>query len=156
MDFFGELENLAVTAAYEEPQENGGTYDPSQGTIKMWQDCFGYTYEEAVAIIGITKTAMKPSTSTQQAILLPAQARAVYLLNLDGPISTTAKVQIAANLPTIPDPHHGSSDEGNSVFCKVDGRTKMAIESWLSTLKEPIFRPLFIPVGMAYKELSSR
>jgi len=59
MDLFDELENLAISAVYEEPEENGerGTYDPSQGTIKMWQDRFGYTYEEAVAIIGITKTA---------------------------------------------------------------------------------------------------
>jgi hypothetical protein len=58
---FDELENLAVRAVYEEPEENGGTYDPSQGIIKMWQDRFGYTYEEVVAIIGITKTATKPS-----------------------------------------------------------------------------------------------
>jgi hypothetical protein len=156
MDLCDELENLAVSAVYEEPEENGGIYDPSQGTIKMWQDRFGYTYEEAVAIIGITKTATKPSTLTLQTILSPAQARTVYLLKLDGPISTTAKVQIAANLPNIPEPHYGSSDEGNSVFCKVDGRTRMAIENWLSTQKEPTFRPLFVPVGMAYKELSSQ
>jgi hypothetical protein len=40
------------------------------------------------------------------------------------------------------------------VFCKVDGRAKLAIETWLSAQKEPIFRPLFVPVGRAYKELS--
>lgn len=42
------------------------------------------------------------------------------------------------------------------MFCKVDGQTKMAIENWLSTQKESIFRPLFVPVGRAYKELSSQ
>ena len=141
MDFCDELENLAVSAVYEEPEEIGYTYGPSQGTIKMWQDRFGYTYEEAVAIIGMTKTVTKP-TSTQQTILSPAQARSVYLLKLDGPIPTTVQVQIAANLPNIPESHYGSSDEGNSVFCKVDGQTKMAIENWLSTQKEPIFRTL--------------
>jgi len=154
MDFCDELENLAVSAVYEEPEEIGYTYGPSQGTIKMWQDRFGYTYEEAVAIIGMTKTVTKP-TSTQQTILSPAQARSVYLLKLDGPIPTTVQVQIAANLPNIPESHYGSSDEGNSVFCKVDGQTKMAIENWLSTQKEPIFRPLFVPIGRAYKDLSS-
>ena len=35
MDLFDELENLAVSAVYEEPEENGGTYDPNQGTIRM-------------------------------------------------------------------------------------------------------------------------
>ena len=156
MDLCDELENLAVGAVYEEPEEIGETYDPSQGTIKMWQDRFEYTYEEAVAIIGMTKTVTKPSNSTKQTILSPAQARSLYLLKLDGPISTPIQVvQIAANLSNILEPHYGSSDEGNSVFCKVDGRTKMAIENWLSKQKEPIFRPLFVPIGRAYKELSS-
>jgi hypothetical protein len=155
MDLCDELENLAVSAVYEEPEEIGDTYDPNQGTIKMWQDRFDYTYEEAVAIIGMTKTVTKPSSSTQQKALSPAQARSLYLLKLDGPISTTAQVLIAANLPNIPESHYGSRDEGISVFCKVDGQIKMAIENWLSTQKEPIFRPLFVPIGRAYKELSS-
>lgn len=102
MDLCDELENLAVSAVYEKPEEIGDTHDPSQGTIKMWQDRYDYTYEEAVAIIGMTKTVTKPSTSTQQTILSPAQARLVYLLKLDGPISTTVKVQLAANLPNYP------------------------------------------------------
>lgn len=42
------------------------------------------------------------------------------------------------------------------MFCKVDGRAKMAIENWLSAQKEPGFRPLFVPVGRAHKELSSQ
>lgn len=32
----------------------------------------------------------------------------------------------------------------------------MAIENWLSMENGPPFRPLFIPVGMTYKELSSQ
>lgn len=58
----------------------------------MWQDRFGYTYEEAAAVIGITQNARKPSTSTQQAMLSPTEARAIYLLKLDGPISTPQRV----------------------------------------------------------------
>lgn len=131
MDLFDELENLAVSAVYDERREDEDTQDANKGTIKMWQDRFGYTYEEAAAVIGITQTAMKPSTSIQQETLSPAQARVVYLLKLDGPISTPQKVQIAANLATIPESHHGSSDTGDSVFCKVDGRAKIAIEKWL-------------------------
>ncbi|KFZ11824.1 hypothetical protein V501_04565 [Pseudogymnoascus sp. VKM F-4519 (FW-2642)] len=155
MDLFDELENLAVAAVYEEPDDDDDRPHTNKGTIKMWQDRFGYTYEEAAAIIGITQNATKPSTLTQQATLSPAQARAVYLLRLNGPISTPQRVQIAANLETIPESHHGSSVDGDAVFCKVDGRTKIAIESWLSNRNGPLFRPLFIPVKIAYKELSS-
>ena len=105
-------------------------------------------------MIGITKASTKPSTSTRQAKLSPAQTRAIYLLKLDGLIPTTQKVQIVANLLTIPESHHGSSDEENSVFCQVDGRAKMAIENWLATQKGSTFKPLFVPVGRAYKDLS--
>ncbi|KAG4438533.1 hypothetical protein IFR05_006007 [Cadophora sp. M221] len=84
MDLFDELEKLAVSAAYEEPEEDSSTHDPSYATIKMWQDRFGYTYDEAATLIGITKsTATK--VSAQQPMLSPAQARTIYLLKLDGP-----------------------------------------------------------------------
>jgi hypothetical protein len=107
-------------------------YDADKGIIKMRQDRFGYTYEQAAAMIGSTNYANKLS-STQQAILSPAQARAIYLLKLDGPHATPAKVQIAANLPAVPELYQGTSDEGGSLFCKIDDRTKLAIENWLST-----------------------
>jgi len=154
MDLFDELENMAICAVYDEPGEDGATVDPSQTAVKMWQEHFGYTYEEAVIMIGITTISTKRSASNQQSVLTPARARAVYLFKLEGPISTPSKIQIAANLPNVPESHQGTSDEGNSVFCKVDGRTKMAIESWLAAQKGPNFRPLFVPVGQAHKELS--
>jgi len=155
MDLLDELEHLAVSATYEEPGADENVYDQSQGRIKMWQGQFDYTYEEAVALIGITKSAKRASNPALQAALSPAQARAVYLLQLGGPISTVTKVQMAANLPNIPEPYYGSSDNGDSIFCKVDGRAKMDIESWLSTQKESSFKALFVPIGKAYKELSS-
>jgi len=154
MDLFDELENLAVSAAYQELEKNAASYDPTLGTVKMWQERFGYTYDQAAELIGITRTTKKPSTATQQAILSPAQARNIYALKLDGPISTPQKVQIAANLSTIPESYHGSGEEGDAVFCKVNGRTKMAVENWLSTQKDTSFKPLFVLEGRAYKELS--
>jgi hypothetical protein len=150
------LENLARTAAYDEPDDGGDIHDANRRIIKMWQDRFGYTYEEAARIIRATQTATKTFTSSRKAILSPAEARALYLLKLDGLISTPQKVQVAANLTNIPESHLGSSDGGDSVFCKVDGRAKISIENWLSMQKGPVFRPLFIPVRMAYKELSSQ
>jgi hypothetical protein len=155
MSLFDELENLAVSATYEDTEENVASYDPTEGTIKMWQDRFGYTYGQAAELVKLTKTVKKPSTATQQVILSPAQARTIYALKLDGLISTPQKVQTAANLANIPVVYHGSGEEGDAVFCKVDGVAKMAIENWLSKQKEISFRPLFVPEGKAYKELSS-
>jgi hypothetical protein len=151
MDLFDELENLAVSAAYEEPEENATPRDPSQGTIKMWQERFGYTYDEAAELIEIATTIKKPPTAT--VILSPAQARTIYALKLEGPISTPQKVQVVANLRTVPKSYNGSGEDGDATFCKVDGRTKVAIENWLATQKKTSFRPLFVPEGKAYKEL---
>lgn len=145
-----ELENLAVNATYD---DEGEVYDLNKGTIKMWQDRFGYSYEQAAAMIESTKHTNKPS-SNQQAIISPAKARAIYLLKLDDPLTTPAKVQMVANLPAIPELYQGTSDEGGSLFCKVDGRTKLIIENWLSTQNGLKLRPLFVPIGVAYKELS--
>jgi hypothetical protein len=86
-------------------------------------------------------------------MISPPQARTIYAVKLEGPISTPQKVHIAANLPTVPKSYHGSGEEGDAAFCKIDGRSKIAIESWLSTQKESNFRPLFVPEARAYKEL---
>lgn len=66
MDVFDELENLALTAAYDEPDDGGDTLDANQRIIKMWQDRFGYTYEEAARIIRATQTATKTFTSLEE------------------------------------------------------------------------------------------
>ncbi|TVY30879.1 hypothetical protein LHYA1_G000780 [Lachnellula hyalina] len=149
MDLFDEVKNLAVSAAYDEPDED----DPSQGTIKMFQERFGYTYDQAAELVGITRNVKIAAATTHQAILSPAKARTIYALKLDGPISTPQKVQTAANLSTVPESYHGSNEGGDAAFCKVDGRSKIAIENWLSTQKETTFKPLFVPEGRAYKEL---
>ena len=153
MDLFDELENLAVSAAYEEPEED--TNNLSHATIKMWQDRFGYTYDEAATLIDATKSVTKPSK--KQPMLSPAQARTIYLLKLDdtGPLSTPVKVQAAADLPRIPESYVGSSDDDeNSVFVKVNGSAKVAIETWMLSQTHN-FTPLFVPFGWAYKEVSS-
>lgn len=152
MDISHELENLAIDAAYDEFDDNGEVYDLNEARIKMWQDRFGYTYEHAAKMIGFTKHRNKPSLR-QQTILSPTEARAIYLLKLDSLLTTLEKVQIAANLPAPPKLYQGTSDDGDSLFCKVDGQTKSAIENWLSMQNNSV-KPLFIPIKTAYKELS--
>jgi len=154
MDLFDELDFLAVSAAYEEvSEENVHCYDPAQGTVKKCQERLGYTYNQAAELFQLTKSVKNQHPFGQQVIISPAQARTVYALKLVGLTPTPQKVQIAANLLTAPESYHGSGEEGDTLFCKVDGQTKKAIEKWLSTQKTN-FRPLFVPEGRACKELS--
>jgi hypothetical protein len=154
MDLCDKLEDLAIAAIFEEPEQNAVFCDPIQGTIRMWQERYGYTYEEAAERVQLISIAKKRSPVTRQAILSPALARTIYTLKLEGPISTPQKVQIVANLSTIPESFHGGGEEGDAIFCKVGGQTKMAIEEWLSIHIGINFRPLFVLGGKAYKELS--
>ena len=88
MDLFDEVENLAVSAAYDEPDED----DPSQGTIKMFQERFGYTYDQAAELVGITRNVKIAAATTHQAIIssksthyLCAETRRPNLHSAKGP-----------------------------------------------------------------------
>jgi len=109
--FFDELENMATSAQYESPQEDG-TNDPNHGTIKMWQERVDYTYEPAAEILNIVATT-KTSTKALPTLLSPAKARTIYLLKLDGPLPE--KVQTVANLTVRPQAYHANGEEGNSL-----------------------------------------
>ncbi|EPE26762.1 hypothetical protein GLAREA_02676 [Glarea lozoyensis ATCC 20868] len=143
MNLLNELEQLADTSIYKE--------DGEIDTVKMWQERFGYSYEEAAALTAATK--LSDDAVVRERSLSPAEARRLYILKLEGPIDNAAKVQVAGDLPTIPEIYHDEGEGARSIFCKVDGRAKVTIEHWLSSQKSS-FRPLFVPVGAAYKELS--
>jgi hypothetical protein len=145
MDFLDELEQLADTAVYEE--------DGEIDTVKMWQERFGYSYEEAAALTAATKLSSDAAAPPPERSLSPAEARKLYILKLEGPVDSAAKVRVAGNLSAIPEIYYDEGDD-RTIFCKVDGRTKMTMERWLSGQKSSSFRPLFVPVGAAYKELS--
>lgn len=92
MDLLDELDNLAINAAYEEPEDDISLSSSNEhkGIIKMWQDLFGYSCKKAVELISITQTTKKPTPSSaiRKTLLSPAQARTVYALKLEGPFST--------------------------------------------------------------------
>ncbi|CAG8982675.1 hypothetical protein HYALB_00000953 [Hymenoscyphus albidus] len=121
----------------------------------MWQDRFGFSYEKAAELVSITKSTKNPisSSATRQAMLSPAQASIIYALKLERPFATPQEVQKAARLSKLPQIYHGAGEEGDATFCKIDGQTKQCLENWLSKEKST-FRPLFVPEGKAYKELS--
>lgn len=59
MNLLDELDSMAISAAYEDPEEED---DPSKATVKMWQERFGYSHEQAADLVRITKTIKQPAS----------------------------------------------------------------------------------------------
>ncbi|RDL41402.1 uncharacterized protein BP5553_01381 [Venustampulla echinocandica] len=112
------------------------------------QWCDREAYEHMLELGG------KAKKSTAQAKLSPAQARAVYILKLEGALDTPAKVEAAGGLRKIPQVFQGTGDDGDAAFCQVDGATKLEIESWVLGKKGLNFKPTFVRITKAFKELS--
>lgn len=83
-----------------------------------------------------------------------SQASATYLVLLKGILSTPEKIQIAAKLPEAPQTVQASSEQEDSVFCRIDGNVKQAIEIWLSH-QNSTFRPTFVRLSKAKKDLAA-
>lgn len=143
MDLLDELDNMAISAAYEDPEDNED--DPSKATIKMWQERFGYSYEQAADLVRITKTIKQPSSENQPLALSPTQARTIYALRLDKPLSTPQDVQLAANIPRVPEVYYGTGEEGGAeMFWKVDGTAKVSIKNRTGVTKRVGLRPSLV------------
>jgi hypothetical protein len=98
-------------------------------------------YEHEVEIGG--KPRAKPPT-TGAPPLSPTQARAMYLIKLDGILDTPEKIQDAAGLDECPDAIQATRDDGrSSFFCTVDGKAKHTITHWL-TMQNLLFEPTFV------------
>lgn len=94
-------------------------------------------YEHKLAIGG---TRPPPIFTTKT--LSDKQARAQYVLKLEGVLSNAEKVRIAAGLSKPPECVQGEGDDGDATFCHVDGTSKQAILEWLS-INAPSFIPTF-------------
>ena len=153
MELSNELESLAASAVYEEADDTA-TNDATEGSIKIWRERFGYTNDRATELIEAIQSLKQHSIITPKTPLSPNEARKIYIFKLEHVISTPEIVQAITGLSTIPKSFHGRGESGEALFCEIDGRSKFAIESWLSVQEAVSFRPLFIPDRRAYKELS--
>ena len=77
-----------------------------------------------------------------------------YLILLEGILSSPKSIQDAANLSDSPHTVQAASETRDAVFCEIDGTIKQSIENWLSRQK-PTFRPTFIRISKAKKDLDS-
>lgn len=122
--------------------------------VKSQKEAQGYSRE---AFEHKLKTDGRSTTSKHQYItsgISNSQASATYLVLLKGILSTPEKVQIAAKLPEPPPTVQASSEIEDSVFCRIDGNVKQAIQTWLSQQK-CTFRPTFVRLSKAKKDLAA-
>ena len=110
-------------------------------------------YEHKLAFDKEQAGIKKPAIS--KPALTPRQARLVYIVKLEGPLSTAPEIQIAASLSSLPEVINGEGDEGDASFCRVNGSEKQAILDFLATHVSSTFNPTFIRIRqMASKDLS--
>jgi hypothetical protein len=121
--------------------------------VKSQKEAQGYSrdaYEHEIKVGG------KPTASHDQRV--PTRDRAseaspTYLVLLEGVLGTPEKLQTAAKLPEPPQTVQASSETGDSVFCRIDGNIKQAIETWLYQQKSTL-RPTFVRLSKAKKDLA--
>ena len=180
MDLFEELENMAANVAedlesqpdeeeiarwqqlfsytyseaHEQIMDQRNDYSRSQVSDDLWNlakprmEAQGYSreaYEHELKTDGRLTTSISTS-----------QASATYLVLLQGVLDTPEKVQAAAKLPEPPRTVQASSETKieASVFCRINGNTKQALESWLSRQRST-FKPTFIRLSKAKKDLAA-
>lgn len=80
-------------------------------------------------------------------------SKSTYILKLEGPLDTAAKVQEAAGLETFPAITTGTGDLGEARFATIDSKAKGAIVVWLSRQRID-FAPTLVKVSKSGKELS--
>ncbi|CAD6567769.1 MAG: hypothetical protein ASARMPREDX12_000235 [Alectoria sarmentosa] len=122
--------------------------------VKSQMEAQGYSraaYEHEIKMGG------RPTASHDQRVatgISASQARITYLVLLEGELSTPESIQAAVKLPEPPQAVQAFSETGISVFCRIDGNVKQAIESWLSQ-KKSTFRPTFVRLSKAKKDLAT-
>ena len=108
-------------------------------------------YEHMLKISGRSTASHDPRAITD---ISTSQASTTYLILLKDVLNTPEKIQSIAKLSEPPEAVQASSETEDSVFCRIDGGIKQAIENWLSQQKST-FRPTFVRLSKAKKELAA-
>jgi hypothetical protein len=82
-----------------------------------------------------------------------ASSWSTYILKLEGPLDTAAKVQEAANLQVLPAITTGIGELGEASFVTIDTTARNAIAVWLSKQRTS-FAPTIVRVSKSSKDLS--
>ena len=82
-----------------------------------------------------------------------ASSRSIYILKLEGPLDTAAKVQEAADLEVLPTITTGVGELGEASFVTIDTTARDTITLWLSKQRTS-FAPTFVRISKSGKDLS--
>ena len=149
----------SYSEAVEQIKSQKGDYsrcrisDEHWDLVKLEKEAQGYSrdaYEHWIGVGGRLDSSLGESPKHGDDYLL--QAKSLYLVLLEGILSTPKCIQEAANLSEPPHTVQGASETRDAVFCKIDGSVKQSIETWLSQ-KKSTFRPTFVRVSKAKKDL---
>jgi hypothetical protein len=178
MDLLAELEDMAANVVGEPDTD----FKPEIETIKRWQRLFHYSHAEAMEHINnhrgdlsrariseehweMVRSIKEPKGYDREAYEYSMTLKkphvtgrlegqpSEFLLKLEGPLRSAAKVQEAAGLALVPVVISGTGDSGEEVnFRRVSGAAKKTI---LEKLSDIAFQPTFVRVSKAEKALSN-
>jgi hypothetical protein len=100
----------------------------------------------------------KPVRGVQQAQPTPhpRNCKTVYLVKLEGPLSSASKIKQVTGLLRLLEQVSGTDDApGGARFCFITGAEKMALTAALSTRLHRSYTPTFIQINKAEKDLAS-
>jgi hypothetical protein len=135
MDISQELENLAMAVSIHADHDG------------RFQDLI-QALAHKKPVRGVQKSQQTPH---------PRDGKTVYLVKLEGPLSTASKIQHLAGMPCLPKQVSGTDDaSGSAGFCFITGAEKLALTAALSGRLHRSFAPSFIPINKAEKNLASK
>jgi hypothetical protein len=110
-------------------------------------------YEDSLEVYG-KRAMINPPVEGENAKIPQAGMRASYIFRLEGPLDTLEKIQSAANLSEPPEAMKATGDDGDAIFCRINGEAKQAIADWLSA-QNIKFKTTFTRISKAEKALST-
>ena len=128
--------------------------DDHWDVVKSEKEAQGYSreaYDHYIAKRGFVNVSHCNPKGTPA--VSPTRNNVEYMVRLEGILATRESIQIAAGLPDLPEIIDGVSEDGNDLFCTIDGNAKQRIRTWLDE-QGIIVKPTFIRISKARKDLS--
>ena len=177
MDLLGELEAMANTAildievaatdiqlwqklfgyttaeAQREIEAYRGDFSKRSVSEEHWElvrqakESLGYDIEAYSYSLGIKRS------STPKNKNVAGNVNAMYIVKLEGPISSPEQVQEVAGLSHLPVKSTGQGETGDACFCTTTSSARSQLLQWLDT-HHPTYTPTIVKLSRSRKELS--
>ena len=122
--------------------------------VRSQKEAEGFTREAHEHWIEKGSQPLKPHGQDKPRSCPSSPTESTYHFLFDGILDTPDKIRDIASLSDLPPVVQASSEEGDAVFCRVNGAVKQRIITWLAQQKSS-FKPTFVRLSKAKKDLAA-